>query len=107
MNRELSFLSLARKAGRLEYGEDPVSAALASGKAKLLVYASDASPRTVKWAARDAKERGIPSVCLDHTKEALGMAIGRPPTAVATITDKGMAESFARRYGYGEQIQGP
>ena len=97
MNKELSFLSLARKAGRLESGEDPVIAALSSGKAKLLVYASDASPRTVKWAIRGAEEKGIPAMRLDHNKEALGSAIGRPPTAVAVITDKGMAEALIKR----------
>jgi ribosomal protein L7Ae-like RNA K-turn-binding protein len=94
---ELGFLSIARKAGRLESGEDPVSAALASGKARLLLYASDASPRTVKWVRRDAGEKGIPVLRLDHNKEALGAAIGRSPTAVIAVTDKGMAEVLVRR----------
>lgn len=97
MGNDLSFISLARKAGRLEYGEEPVSAALASGKARLLAYASDSAPRTVKWSVRGAQERGIPAMRLDYTKEALGAAIGRPPTAVVVITDKGMAEALIKR----------
>jgi ribosomal protein L7Ae-like RNA K-turn-binding protein len=97
MGHELSFLSLARKANRLESGEDPVSAAMENGKAKLLVHAKDASPRTVKWAVRMAGERGIPVAPLNYSKEELGSAIGRPPTAIAVMTDTGMAKSFVAK----------
>ena len=47
----LHLLGLARKAGKLELGEEPVGAACRAKHAKLMLLASDAAPNTRRRAA--------------------------------------------------------
>ena len=50
MDRALNYLALARKAGRVELGEEPVGAAARAQKARLILVASDASDHTWRRA---------------------------------------------------------
>ena len=45
-NKALNYLSLARKAGKAELGEEPVGAMARTGKAYLILVAQDASDHT-------------------------------------------------------------
>ena len=56
MDKALFYLSLARKAGRLELGEEPVGAAARAGKARLVIAA--ATPPTTPGAEPRALWRG-------------------------------------------------
>ena len=47
----LHLLGLARKAGRLEAGEEPVGAACRARQARVILLAEDAAPNTVRRAA--------------------------------------------------------
>jgi len=47
-NKLFSMLGLARRAGRLSMGHDMAMKALLSGKAKILLFAADISPRLMK-----------------------------------------------------------
>ena len=47
----LHLLGLAKKAGRLEIGEEPVGAAARAHQARVLLLAADAAPNTVRRAA--------------------------------------------------------
>ena len=51
----LHMLGLARKAGRLEIGEEPVGAACRARQAKLVLLACDAASNTFRRAAHLAK----------------------------------------------------
>lgn len=44
----LHLLGLAKKAGRLEIGEEPVGAAARAHQARVLLLAADAAPNTVR-----------------------------------------------------------
>ena len=46
MNKALQLLSLARKGGRIEAGEEPVDTCIRMGRARLILLASDASEHT-------------------------------------------------------------
>ena len=90
-NKALNYLSLARKAGRAELGEEPVGDVSRTGKAYVIAVASDASDHT--WRRAKAYAAGTEQQCvrLPFTKDELGQAIGRDSLAIAAITDAAMA----------------
>ena len=53
-------LGLARKAGRLEIGEEPVGAACRARQAKLVLLACDAASNTFRRASSDTDREGSP-----------------------------------------------
>ena len=85
MDKFLSTLGLARRAGKLLMGVDSLSAY--RKPVSLIVYASDASPRVKRTLAG----RTDPSVTPDLTKEQLGRAVGCKEAAVVAVTDAGFA----------------
>ena len=96
MDNISSFLGLVRKAGRVDIGEEPVGAACRSGKAYLLLLAADAADNSVRRATHFAGER-IPILTVPLDKEALGLALGRPPCAMISISDVGFAAAMGKR----------
>ena len=91
MDKALNYLALARKAGLAELGEEPVGGAARSGKAYVIVVASDASDHT--WRRAKAYAAGTTQQCirLPYSKDEMGLAIGRESLAIAAITDCPMA----------------
>ena len=91
MDKALNYLSLARKAGRAELGEEPVGAAARALQAHLIVVASDASDHT--WRRAKSYVAGTDQQCirLPYTKDEVGMAIGRTSLAIAAVTDPALA----------------
>lgn len=89
--KALSYLSLARKAGRAELGEEPVSDISRTGKAYLVAVAADASDHTWRRALSDVAGTQQQCARLPFTKEELGAAVGRTSLAVAAITDAPLA----------------
>ena len=96
MDKALNYLSLARKAGKLELGEEPVGAAARAQHARLVVVAKDASDHT--WRRAKSYVAGTTQECirLAHTKDQLGAAIGRQELAIAALTDPAMALAFLK-----------
>ena len=90
----LHMLGLARKAGRIEVGEEPVGAACRARKAKLLLLACDAADNTARRAEHFAQAGNTLCVSVPFTKEQMGGAVGRASCAMAALTDAGMAASF-------------
>ena len=90
-SKALNYLSLARKAGRAELGEEPVGDVSRTGKAYVILVASDASDHT--WRRAKAYAAGTEQQCvrLPFTKDQLGMAVGRESLASAAITDAPLA----------------
>ena len=96
MDKALNYLSLARKAGKLELGEEPVGAAARAQHARLVAVASDASDHT--WRRAKSFVAGTSQECvrLGYTKDQLGAAIGRQELAIAALTDPAMALAFLK-----------
>lgn len=105
MDRALSYLSLARKGGALELGEEPVGAVSRAGKAHLVVVASDASDHTWRRAQSFVAGTGQQCIRLDVTKEQLGFAVGRQSLAIAAVTDPRLALAFLQALGQPERYR--
>ena len=97
MDKLLNLIGLAKKAGKLEAGEEPVGAAARARHARLILIASDAADNTRRRAKHfgDAGE----CICLEipATKDELGRALGRTSCAMAALTDVGFAEAAAKK----------
>ena len=99
MDKALNYLSLARKAGLAELGEEPVGAAARAGKAYVILVASDAGDHT--WRRAKAFAAGTDQQCirLDCTKEEMGFVVGRQSLAIAAITDVRLALAMVEALG--------
>ena len=89
--KALSYLSLARKAGKAELGEEPVGDMARTGKAYLIAVAADASDHTWRRAKSFAAGTEQQCVRLPYTKEEVGAAVGRTSLAIAAVTDAALA----------------
>ena len=95
-NKALNYLSLARKGGLAELGEEPVGAAARAGKAYVILVASDASDHT--WRRAKSYAAGTEQQCvrLDATKDEMGLMVGRTSLAIAAITDVSLALALVK-----------
>lgn len=93
----VTFLGLAKKAGKIESGDESVAIAARAGKAKLILTASDAGRSTVARAASSGETAGCPVVATAYTKGELGGALGRDTVGVAAVTDIGFASAFIHK----------
>ena len=103
MDKALNYLALARKAGRIELGEEPVGAAARAQKARLVVVAEDATDHT--WRRAQSFVSGSEQICLrvPYSKDLLGQAVGRTALALAAFTDPAMALAFVKALGQPEK----
>ena len=99
MDKALNYLSLARKAGRIELGAEPVGAVARANKARLILVASDAGDHT--WRRAKSFTAGTEQICMKvpFTKDQLGEAIGRTALAMAAFTDPALALAFVKALG--------
>ena len=93
----LHLLGLARKAGRLEVGEEPVGAACRAHHARLVLLASDAAPNTCRRAAHFGQAGNVLFLELPFTKAELGFVLGRGSCAMLALTDAGFAASVLEK----------
>jgi ribosomal protein L7Ae-like RNA K-turn-binding protein len=96
MDKVLNYLSLARKGGMAELGEEPVAAITRTGKGYLVIVASDASDHT--WRRAKSLVAGTDQQCVrvPFTKDELGFVIGRTSLAIAAITDAALALALVK-----------
>jgi len=94
LDKALTYLALARKAGFAELGEEPVGAAARLGHARLLLVAADASEHTWRRAVSFVSGTRQQLLRLPYSKDEMGFAIGRTSLAVAAITDAGIAKAL-------------
>ena len=104
LDKTLSYLALARKAGLAELGEEPACTASQSGKAKLILVASDASDHTWRKAKSLVSGTAQQLIRLPFTKDEMGFAIGRTSLAIAAVTDAGMSASLVESLGRPEEF---
>ncbi|MBE6910478.1 MAG: 50S ribosomal protein L7 [Ruminococcaceae bacterium] len=93
----LSMLGLAKKAGRLEAGEEPVGAAARARSARLILLAEDAADNTVRRARHFADAGACLCAQIPASKDALGRAVGRTSCAMLALTDVGFAEAVGKK----------
>ena len=103
MDKALNYMALARKAGRIELGEEPVGAAARAQHARLVIVASDASDHT--WRRAKSFVSGTDQQCITvpFTKDQMGQAIGRTALAIAAFTDPALALAFVKALGQPEK----
>ena len=97
MDKVLSLLGLAKKAGRLAVGEESVADAARAHAARLIVLAEDAADNSARRAERSAAEGACLLTRVPATKEELGRAVGRASCAMLALTDVGFAEAAAKK----------
>lgn len=105
MDKVLNYLSLARKAGLAELGEEPVGAAARALHAHLILVAGDASDHTWRRAKSFAAGTDQQCVRLACGKEEMGQATGRTSLAIAAITDARLALALAESLGEPDKHQ--
>ena len=97
MEKILSMIGLAHKAGRVEIGEEPVGSAARAKKARIILVAGDAAAGSVRRAMGFANTGSCLCLVIPASKEELGRALGRTSCAMAAITDMGFADAIAKK----------
>lgn len=93
----LHLLGLAKKAGRLEIGEEPVGAVCRSRQARLVLLAADAASSTRRRAAHFGRAGDVLWLEVPFPKSELGLILGRSSCAMLALTDTGFAAAAAER----------
>ena len=93
----LHLLGLAKKAGRLEIGEEPVGAVCRARQARLVLLAADAASNTRRRAAHFGEAGGVLWLELPFEKSELGFLLGRTSCAMLALTDAGFAAAVAEK----------
>lgn len=96
MDKALNYMALARKAGLIELGEEPVGAVARAQHARLVVVACDASDHTWRRAKSFVAGTGQECIRAPFSKDEMGLAVGRQSLAIAAFTDPAMALAFVK-----------
>lgn len=97
MEHILSMIGLAKKAGLVEIGEEPVGAAARAKHARVILVAEDAGASSVRRAYSFAQSGACLCLTIGASKDALGSALGRTSCAMAAVTDIGFAEAIVKK----------
>ncbi len=95
-DKAIGLLGLARKAGKLETGEETVGSLLLQKRARLTLLASDAGSavaRKMHGLAEGTRQRIL---ALPYDKLTLGAALGKQSVSVAAFADVSMALAFVK-----------
>ncbi|HOE77274.1 MAG TPA: ribosomal L7Ae/L30e/S12e/Gadd45 family protein [Bacilli bacterium] len=90
-NRILQLLGLARRSGKLAMGTDAVIEQMSH--LKLIVLASDASPKTIDKIEKKAYFYGVPIIKIFTTPE-LSHAIGKTNQKMVGLIDEGFVKKI-------------
>lgn len=95
MNKALSMLGLAERAGRIRSGSFQTEEAIRSGKARLVILAEDAGENTAGALKNKCDYYDVPLRIFGESGQ-LGHAIGREKRVCIAITDEGFADTVLR-----------
>ncbi|MCR5375031.1 MAG: ribosomal L7Ae/L30e/S12e/Gadd45 family protein [Lachnospiraceae bacterium] len=95
-DKVLSLLSLATKAGKTASGEFMVENEVKSGKASLVILATDCSDNTKK-KFRDMCAYRDTNIVEYSEKEELGRCIGKEFRACVAVSDEGFAAGILKQ----------
>lgn len=96
-NSYLGLLGLAKRAGKVESGDEAARSALTSKAARLVLIAGDASERTAETFRFIAESVNVPSVTVQETRADIGNALGKRPCAVVAVCDMGFAAALVKK----------
>lgn len=93
MNKTLSLMGMARRAGKLGIGHDAVFAAVRSSKAAAVILTSDASQRHL----RELEAAGFNGrvITLSETMDEVGCAVGKR-SCIFSVEDAGFAGAIEK-----------
>ena len=97
MDSVLHLLGIARKAGRVEVGEEPVGAAARAHQAKLILTAADGADNSLRRASHFGEAGKVPVLPTPYTKGELGGTVGRSACTMLALTDVGLAAAIAAK----------
>jgi ribosomal protein L7Ae-like RNA K-turn-binding protein len=89
-NRILSTISLCKRAGKLLLGFDVVGEAILSGEAKVVIIASDLSPKTQKEVELAAQKGGVRVLPIPSTMDEIWQFVNKR-AGVLAVSDQGLA----------------
>ena len=95
LNRTLSMVGLATKAGKTKSGEFQTENAVKDGTAQLVIVAGDASDNTKKKFQNMCDFYKVP-IYFYGDKDTLGHAMGKEFRATLAVTDAGFAEGIRK-----------
>ena len=98
MGDPMAILGMARRAGALAYGTGSTRRALKEGRARLVLFAQDASETQREKVMKLLRHGRTPRATLG-TREALGAAVGSAPVSAVAVTDKEFAKELMARLG--------
>ena len=91
-------LSLARRSGQAVAGFEKVQSWLGTGRAVMILIASDAADATRRRMVEAARRAGVPAIVLLDSS-TLGRAFGRDSMVHVAVAGGGLAERLARDTG--------
>ena len=103
-NSLLGLLGLAKKAGKLALGDEPVSIAAREHKARLLLMASDAGEVILRKGAGLSTDN-CPALTVPFSKAELGSAVGRSACALLAVTEVGFASALVKKLAQADPEQ--
>ncbi|MBQ0092061.1 MAG: ribosomal L7Ae/L30e/S12e/Gadd45 family protein [Clostridiales bacterium] len=94
MTKAEGVIGLARRAGQIAVGTNGTLDAIRSGKAKLVLIASDVSENTRKLLTDKALFRNVPTEFPPLNTEALGKCVGKFNTAAVAFLQDGFVIAY-------------
>ncbi|MFD0711315.1 YlxQ family RNA-binding protein [Paenibacillus sp. GCM10027626] len=104
MNKTLSLLGMAMRAGKLVTGDETVLKAVRQGKAKLVIVAGDASDNTKKKYRDKCSTYGV-AVKELYDRVTLGQAIGKEARVIIAVMDAGFSSSIQRSLSQSSEVE--
>lgn len=95
MDKILSMLGLAAKAGKIASGEFSVEKSIIEKKSFMTIVAEDASDNTKKLFRNKCSFYNVP-IYFYSNKEELGHCIGKQFRSSVSITDEGMSNAIKK-----------
>ena len=102
MDRLLSLLGIAQKAGKVVSGSFLCEKAIKSRQARFVIIAGDAQKNTVSTISNKCAFYNIPFEFYGN-KDTLGHAIGKEERSCAAVTDQGFADSISKLLSSGKK----
>ncbi|MGZ7444450.1 L7Ae/L30e/S12e/Gadd45 family ribosomal protein [Paenibacillus sp. TH7-28] len=104
MNKALSGLGLAMRAGKLVTGDEVVLKAIRSAEAKLVIVAGDASANTQKKYRDKCGTYKVP-LLVGFDRDMLGSSVGKPERVVLALTDQGFADMVRKAIAKTSEVE--
>ena len=103
MGSPMALLGMARRAGALASGTASTRRAIKEGRARLVLFAQDASETQRDKVMKLLRHRKTPRATVG-TRQALGSAVGSAPVSAVAVTDGEFAKELVARLGVGPAL---